>query len=114
MCPGGGGGVAGPDNPFYGKPLPPEVRAKMSAAAKKRMPNPVARERAAAKTRGRKQSPEWIEKRMSKKRGVPFTVEHKAKLSEARRKRPPASEETRAKLSISMKAYRAAKKAGEN
>jgi len=107
MCPGGGGGIAGPDNPFYGKPLSPEVRAKMSIAAQNRAPNPEARERAAAKMRGRKQSPEWIEKRASKKRGVTFTEEHKAKLSAARRNRAPASVETRAKLSASMKAYRA-------
>lgn len=36
MCPGGGGGIAGEENPLFGKKLAPEVCAKMSVAAKKR------------------------------------------------------------------------------
>ena len=110
MCPGGGGGVAGAANPYYGKPLSAEVRAKMSAAAKNRRASDETKAKLSTIRKGRKQSKEWIEKRASKRRGVSFTEEHKAKLSEARRKRPPLSEETKAKLSASMKAFRARQK----
>lgn len=83
MCPGGGGGVAGPDNPFYGKPLSQEVRAKMSAAAKQRRATPETRARMSEARKGRKQSPEWVEKRAAKKRGTQHSDAHRAKLSEA-------------------------------
>lgn len=66
MCPGGGGGVAGPDNPFYGKPLSPEVRAKMSDAAKKRGLNITAVTNGMAIIRAKEQDADWLAQRNAK------------------------------------------------
>jgi len=114
MCPGGGGGVAGPDSPFYGKPLAPEVCAKMSKAAKARDINPEVWIKGTAALRVKEQDPEWLAQRnanISKANtGRKMSDEWRAKLSAARRARPPASEETRAKIAASVKATLARKK----
>jgi group I intron endonuclease len=83
MCPGGGGGIAGPDNPFYGKPLPPEVCAKMSEAAKKRGFNPKTIEKGQAALRLKEKDPEWLAARSRKiaiaRKGYKASDETKAK-----------------------------------
>jgi hypothetical protein len=50
--------------------------------------------------KGTKQSPEWIENRVSKLRGVPLSKEHKYKISESN-KGKITSDETRKKQSLS-------------
>ena len=68
-----------------GYKLPEEVKQKISAAQKGR--------------KGKKQSPEFIEKRISKIRGRKNTPETIAKMSDAAKKRNPISDETKAKMS---------------
>ncbi len=84
MCPGGGGGVAGPDNPLYGKTLPEAVRAKMSAAAKNRAPNPVPLARARESLQQLVQDKNWLSARNSKigeaNRGRSVSEEWRANL----------------------------------
>lgn len=83
MCPGGGGGVAGPDSPFYGKALAPEVCAKMSAAAKRRGMTDEQKKHLAASRIGSKKSAQWKEKMSLALSGRPLSEEHKRKLSDA-------------------------------
>lgn len=64
------GTLVGVKNPFYGKKHPPELQASMVQHMKDFYVNhPEARELAAIKATGRKQSKETIEKRVSKMRG---------------------------------------------
>jgi len=118
MCPGGGGGIAGPDNPLYGKSLPPEVCAKMSAAAKKRGVSSTTIGKGTTALRQKEQDPEWLARRNAKiseaNKGRIMSDEWREKLSIARRARPPVSEETKAKLSASMKALRAKQREVDN
>ena len=118
MCPGGGGGAAGSDNPLYGKALSPEVCAKMSAAAKKRGVSPTTIDKGTTALRQKEQDPEWLAQRNAKiseaNKGRVMSDEWREKLSIARRARPPASEETKAKLSASMKALRANQREVDN
>lgn len=87
MCPGGGGGVAGPDNPFYGKPLPPEVCAKMSEAAKNRTADPEKMRKMRVALKDKFKDPEWVSIKYGKvaaaRKGYQPTEETRAKLSAA-------------------------------
>jgi hypothetical protein len=60
---------------------------------------------------GKKHSEETRATISAKLKGREFTQEHRAKLSAARKKRQPPSEETRAKMSATMKATLAQKRA---
>lgn len=81
--------TVGENNPMYGKKQSDETKKKISEANK-----------------GRKQSEETKKKKSKAhlgKRRKPFTEEHKQNLKEAWKTRPPVTEETRKKMSISSK-----------
>lgn len=83
-----------------GTELSPEARAKISAAAKGRKRGPLSEERKRIigdGSRGKKQSPEHVAKRTSKRIGSKHTPETIAKLS-AQRKGKTLSAEVKAKL----------------
>jgi len=88
----------------------PEERAalseKMRAANARRSPEERQRisEAIAASKRGKPRSPETIEKMRARR----ATEETRARMSAARRARPPHSEETRAKIAAGVKRARAA------
>lgn len=92
MCPGGGGGIAGPDNPAYGKPLPADVRAKMSAAAKKRGMSDERKAALALSRKGSKKSEKWKQAASARLKDKPLSQAHKNKLSEAWKRRKERNE----------------------
>ena len=96
MCPGGGGGIAGPDNPAYGKSLPIEVRTKMSAAAKARPVDKKHMQNMRQVLQDKFNDPEWVrakyEKVSTARKGRPHTEEHKKKLCKAWERRKERNE----------------------
>lgn len=66
-------GRRGKDNPLYGKPRPPEVKAKISAGNK-----------GVSRSKGKITSEETKKKISLSKKGKTFSAEHKQKLSEAK------------------------------
>jgi len=84
----------GEKNPAYGKPQSEELRARKRVASTKAWEDPKKREEQSKRSKGRKKSEETKEKMRQ-----PKSEEHKRKLREHLRSLPPASLETRNKIS---------------
>lgn len=87
MCPGGGGGIAGAENPLYGKKLSPEVCAKMSTAAKKRGISSEQRAAMVAGLRGSTKPEHWKQAMREKRLGATLSDEWKNSLKKGWEKR---------------------------
>ena len=92
---------------MLGRKLPPETIAKMRDAASKRSPEHIAKISAALA--GRTLPAEHVAKLKAAKR-PPITEEHRAKLREGQARRAPRSEETKAKTAASIAAWHASRK----
>lgn len=96
-----------------GRQASPEARANQSAAAKMRWAKPEERAAQAERSRGKRMSPEAKAKQSAMKKGIPKNAETRRRMSEAQRKRPPMSANTRTKLSAAAKAQHAARRASQ-
>lgn len=87
MCPGGGGGIAGEENPLFGKKLAPEVCAKMSEAAKKRGMSAEHKVRLAQARTGSKKPEHWKQTMREKRLGMKLSKEWRDNLAKGWEKR---------------------------
>lgn len=87
MCPGGGGGIAGEENPLFGKKLAPEVCAKMSAVAKKRGMSAEHKARLAQARIGSKKPEHWKQTMREKRLGMKLSLEWRDNLKKGWEKR---------------------------
>jgi hypothetical protein len=88
---------AGEKNPAYGKPQSEELRARKRVASTKAWSDPKKREEQSNRSKGRKKSEETKEKMRQ-----PKSEEHKRKLREHLQSIPPASQETKNKISQTL------------
>ncbi len=88
----------------------PEVRKKRGDAVRVALADPTVRAKMSAAATGHDVSEETRAKIRAKHVGKTLTPEHREKLKVARNARPPASQETKAKMSASHLAYREAQR----
>lgn len=103
-------------NTRLGVKVSEETRQRMSAATTGQRHSEETRERIAAAKRGVKRPPrsqEYRDNIGAARRGKKASEETRAKMREARARRPPPSAETRAKMAESMRKTLAAKKAAQ-
>jgi len=79
-----------------------ETKAKISAANLGREHSKESRLKMSLSRTGKKFSPDRCARMSERRKGVSFTDEHRANMVKAWKTRPPATEETRAKLSAAL------------